>query len=132
MVFPARPGVALRIGLALLVAGTALALLRGCGPAASSAATIVDGLCDGRAELREGGVARDIYVERVHEPIHDLEDRARAEDEVAAARLAEANEWLETALDGHADDIDGALAAVIIEVGRTAAALSEGEPGGCD
>ena len=120
----------LRIALGLLVVLMALLILRGCETDGSTPAAIVSGLCDGLAEIEDGGVARDIYVERVHQHIHALEGRLREKD-INAESLTRANEWLETSLDGHTDDIPGAIRATANEVRRSSVALDDGDPGGC-
>lgn len=121
----------LRVALGLLVALTAFLVMRGCKPDTSTPVAIVNGLCDGLAEIEDGGVARDIYVDRVHEPIHKLEHRLRQRD-IDVEPLSRANEWLETSLDGHTGDIPGALRATADEVRRSAIALDDRDPGGCD
>ena len=108
---------------------TGAVVLRGCEPA-GPATTIQSGLCAGRDEIADGGIARDIYVARVHDPLHDLEARIADLDEAAAARLADANESLETALDGHAD-ITMALDGLVDEVRRAAEVVGEPDPGPC-
>lgn len=121
----------LRIALGLIVVVTAFLILRGCETDGSTPAAIVSGLCDGLDEIEDGGVARDIYVERVHEPIHALEGRLREKD-IDVEPLAKANEWLETSLDGHTDDVAGAIRATTTEVRRSAVALDVADPGRCD
>ena len=125
-----RRGTLVRIALGLLVVLTIALIMRGCEPDRSTPGAIVHGLCDGLAEIEDGGVARDIYVDRVHQPIHDLEERLRAR-EIDPAPLTQANEWLETSLDGHTDDIPGAIRATSDAVRRSALALDEKDPGGC-
>ena len=95
------------------------------------AAAIVTGLCGGLDEIAEGGVARDIYVDRVHKPIHALEARV-VRGALDPLPLRETNEWLETSLDGHTGDVPGAIRATVAEVRRAAIALEEPDPGGCD
>ena len=128
--FDRRRPTLLRIALGLIVALTALLVIRGCETDGSTPAAIVSGLCDGLDEIEDGGVARDIYVERVHDPIHALEGRLRKQD-IDVEPLTRANEWLETSLDGHTDDIPGAIRATATEVRRAAVALKVADPGGC-
>lgn len=58
-------------------------------------------LCDAVDALAAGGRPREIYVERAHDPVHQLIDDLRAEDPAAGDAYADINETVETALDGH-------------------------------
>ncbi len=86
------------------------------------------GLCTARSAARSGDVveARRAFLDRSHQPLHELAAQATERDRAVAARLLEAKEAVEASLGRSsptaAADLDGlvdATGAALVATGRT-------------
>ena len=95
--------------------------------------TARDGLCTAAARARGGDPpgARMLFLERSHQPLHQLAAAAQEKDRAVAARLLEAKAKVEAALEpphtGLADNLDVLAQAV----GRAIWTLGGNDPGPC-
>ncbi|MFP5319172.1 MAG: hypothetical protein ACLGI2_12890 [Acidimicrobiia bacterium] len=56
---------------------------------------LYQGLCQARAEASQPEAAREIFFDRVHQPLHQLAAEAAGADRAAAAKLLEAKQAVE-------------------------------------
>lgn len=140
MIRSRRPlGLLLGVVLTMVALGGLVAAVRDDPPrqaGGTRAAALVearDGVCQALEEARAGRVeaARRAFVNRAHQPLHDLAAAAGERDREVAARLLEAKQRVE----GDFENGDDALVANLRELGAAAdvalAAIGGGERGPC-
>jgi hypothetical protein len=93
-----------------LLAGIALLFLAGCGSGGDDPYLAAgSGLCEAamKAEIGDAAGAETVFYDTVHQPLHDLAAEVSEANRAVAARLLEAKEAVESALDtGQPDTAD--------------------------
>lgn len=72
-------------------------------------AQLYQGLCQARAQASQPEAAREIFFDRVHQPLHDLATEAAGGDRAAAAKLHEAKHAVERDLADDPESLRGDL-----------------------
>ena len=120
--------------IALAVPGTAAC---GSDDDATSADTarsydrLYQGLRAGRARATRPDAARRAFIDRAHQPIHELATAVAREDRAVAARLLEAKQAVERDLDGGAAGLAGDLDRLLDATRRAIAATGQPPPPFC-
>lgn len=91
------------------------------------------GVCDAALRARAGDAnsARDIFLARSHQVLHDLAAAASETDRGEAARLLEAKFAVETSIERGDPALADALAILGSATGRALAATGSADPGPC-
>lgn len=100
------------VAAVLLVAAAGCAGAGDGGPTTSSDdryAQLYQGLCQARAQASQPEVAREIFFDRVHQPLHELAAEAADADRAAAAKLHEAKHAVERDLADDPESLRGDL-----------------------
>ena len=72
-------------------------------------AQLYQGLCQARAQASQPEAAREIFFDRVHQPLHELATEAAGADRAAAAKLHEAKQAVERDLAHDPESLRGDL-----------------------
>ena len=91
------------------------------------------GLCLTRSAARSGDVdaARDAFFDQVHQPLHELAAETGARDRAASARLLEAKEAVEAALNQASATLASELDRLLATAGAAMGAVGYAHPPPC-
>ena len=92
---------------------------------------LYQGLCQARAQARQPEAAREIFFDRVHQPLHQLAAEAADADRAVAAKLLEAKQAVERDLAEDPQLLPGDLEALAEATRRAIAATGGPTPQPC-
>ncbi len=94
-------------------------------------AELYQNLCQARAQARQPEAAREIFFDRVHQPLHELATETAGADRAAAAKLLEAKQAVERDLAHDPEALRGDLDRLAEATRRAIPATGRATPDPC-